>query len=817
MNFFNRIILSFLIFSFAYINSVNACEVERLNKRGNEVLGTPYNFKSYQSFAELNKYKKNSSHSLQDDITGYDKCSVWEVFSLRDQNKIYRKPTLIESDLVEVSKCSFKEKLFVVDIKGNWLKIKKSKKSEAIGWMHAEDLIFCSYAPVNEFGSTKKAIVIKSITNLLDMSDSERVAAIKADKYYADENLKIPTGQTLNKFEFLFILKEDLKDGNFLVSSSDKIIDGKEIKGWVNPAQIQLWDNRICYELNSSNRAYRAYGDTSLPIFTEPGALRVFKQKWKFPTYGILKKVKLKGRRDYAEVMRMPIVPKDGESSSISRIATFAGLVKSGGGTTVGDDDIEDAYYTIQKELGLWRAKKKNLNIVLLVDGTASMRSYKQKISSIVRYINEAEGNSLNIKIGMVVYRAKQEDVLRPIEKFPLVTPPYRSIINGINSLIFDSSEQEYAENVFKGLTQAINMFENDSSTNVIAHVGDCGNYHFNEIEEKMNTISKSFYEKKINYVGIQTQNFPSRNRAYRHFILQIKNIINGSLPFYVANVYKTTGSELDVVDNVNNEKITWSGKPSALYPVVTSFSYKDGYNELGANDFYEALKEGINTTIVEADKYINNLEDLLELYDRPDTIKPGEEFDEDFYDLLISQGFSRKALDLLLAESEICGEGYIQNTYYGINEPFLKKVVYMSLTWKEQVLDPAFDKFDKINPVGHELKDELYQAFIELAKAFYGEKEPIINIEGKTVRKIWTTALGINFYGDENIAQKTIAQLKDGISESEARAFATDLQYQINTKWKGSSFTNDKTLFYKFDQPFLWVPIEYFPFSEPY
>lgn len=814
MNFFNRIILSFLIFSFAYINSVNACEVERLNKRGNEVLGTPYNFKSFQSFAELNKYKKNSSHYLQDDIIGYDKCSVWEVFSLRDLNKIYRKPTLIESDLVEVSKCSFKEKLFVVDIKGNWLKIKKSKKSEAIGWMHAEDLILSSFAPVNEFGSTKKAIVIKSITNLLDMDAIARIAAIKADKYYADEKLKTPTGQTLNKFEILFILKEDLKEGNFLVSSSDKIIDGKEIKGWVNPAQIQPWDNRICYELNSSKRAYRAYRDTSLPIFTEIGALRYFKNNdWKLPTYGILKKSKLKGKRNYATVMRMPIVPKDGENSNFTRVATFAGLVKGDG--QIGSD-VEDAYYTVQRELGLWRAKKRNLNLVLLVDGTASMKSYKQKISSVVRYINEARDNSLNIKIGMVVYRAKQEDVLRPIEKFPLVTSPYRSIINGINSLVFDSSEQEYAENVFKGLTQAINLFQNDSSTNVIAHVGDCGNYHFNEIEEKMNTISSSFYEKKINYVGIQTQNFPSTDRAYRHFIMQIRNIINGSLPYYVDNVYKTTGSELEVKGYNNNEKISWSGNPSALYPVVTSFSYKDGYNELGVNDFYEALKDGINTTIVETDEYIDNLEKLLELYDNPGDSGP-EKFDKDFTKLLISQGFSQKALDLLLAESEICGEGYIQNTYYGINEPFLKKVVYMSLTWKEQVLDPAFDKFDSINPVGHKLKDELYQAFLELAKAFYGEKEPIINIEGKTVRKIWTTALGINFYGDENIAQKTIAQLKDGISESEARSFATDLQYQINTKWKGSKFTDDKTLFYKFDQPFLWVPIEYFPFSEPY
>ena len=107
-----------------------------------------------------------------------------------------------------------------------------------------------------------------------------------------------------------------------------------------------------------------------------------------------------------------------------------------------------------------------------------------------------------------------------------------------------------------------------------------------------------------------------------------------------------------------------------------------------------------------------------------------------------------------------------------------------------------------------------------QLAKAFYGKDEPANVIESMTIGSIWNDAIGIKFVGDYRISAMTIAEIEseNSLSESDVRYFATQLKNQILDKWSNLEY-DPYTLFEKGigsnKTEFLWVPIEYFPFSE--
>ena len=228
----------------------------------------------------------------------------------------------------------------------------------------------------------------------------------------------------------------------------------------------------------------------------------------------------------------------------------------------------------------------------------------------------------------------------------------------------------------------------------------------------------------------------------------------------------------------------------------------------------------GLKTALEKTEKYIKLLEFLLAKYSGKAGKDEYTKFDEQMINYLKSQGVKQKSIDLLTSKGEICGEGYIQAKYYDVDIEFLKKVVYMSVNWKEEVLDPAFDNFSDLDVTDLKLRTYLKDAFVQLAKAFYSKDEPANVIESMTIGSIWNDAIGIKFVGDYRISAMTIAEIEseNSLSESDVRYFATQLKNQILDKWSNLEY-DPYTLFEKGigsnKTEFLWVPIEYFPFSE--
>lgn len=237
MNFSIRIATFSLILLFS--NQLLAqCDVKRYSKGKNKLLGVPSIFNTYVKANSLNKYTENGSSVLSSEVANdFHECRPWVVYSIRKNNKILKEATNNSSDEKVVYKASFNEKFYVEELLGNWLKIKKAKNEPAIGWIHAEDLIINVFAPLNYKGSTNKAIVIKSVSSLFRMTEEQRVAALRKEKYYLDDELKFASNQSPNKFEILFIYKKVGR--NVLLASSDQLKGQQYLKGWVDESQIQ--------------------------------------------------------------------------------------------------------------------------------------------------------------------------------------------------------------------------------------------------------------------------------------------------------------------------------------------------------------------------------------------------------------------------------------------------------------------------------------------------------------------------------------------------------------------------------------------------
>ena len=161
---------------------------------------------------------------------------------------------------------------------------------------------------------------------------------------------------------------------------------------------------------------------------------------------------------------------------------------------------LKKKYFETLRQVQSMQKKISNVKLIILIDGSGSMARYKNKIKDIVKHLDiqgqkDEKGKRLtNIRIGLVVYRGINETgKFKSIESYPFVASPFNAIKSSISKLEFGSNESDYSENVFGGFDQALKMFDNNS-TNILLHVGDCGNY-LNDIDaliDRMDDIGKS-------------------------------------------------------------------------------------------------------------------------------------------------------------------------------------------------------------------------------------------------------------------------------------------------------------------------------------
>ena len=210
-----------------------------------------------------------------EDLPITKKADKWTVFSDRSKNKLYNSYQG-NSNRVELD---FRDELYVLDIRNNWLKVvtKDKVEEEKEGWIKAENLILSRYS-LNTEEKNGVSVPMKRIilTNLDDMSryGINPEDAIEMRNFYSQ-----PVAGTQKEFEgvaksfMIYFVLKSYKE-SYLLATTDVLggvagDNNAKIVGWVSGANVRDWDNRIALEPTRTKDAIDQYGSQKLKGYTD--------------------------------------------------------------------------------------------------------------------------------------------------------------------------------------------------------------------------------------------------------------------------------------------------------------------------------------------------------------------------------------------------------------------------------------------------------------------------------------------------------------------------------------------------------------------
>lgn len=415
----------------------------------------------------------------QDSKLEKDKKTYWDVYSDRENNKVYGEPRL--NSLPSSIKLRLGEKLRIAKIENGFALVYQEKKGhltwplisdEAIfmGWVPMDNLLLWNHCPTDDKGIYKKALIVFNMDAMNRDTENE-------GKLYKNPDNKIgeyvETGMT-----FYYIMKKR-SDGRVLLAREANIerMVGDPLLGWVDYETYIPWNQRSCIEPNwKVNIVENKLKGASVSIMDRGSSILSFgfgnrtyknhseRDKYRIPT----------------TVLRYPIL----EISDDSIKCTAFGLTR-------GEVALEDAAENIdetRKEEEKHLEKMSHLNLIIVIDGTQSMKPYFAAVKEAIKNGCESLGlnseqNKYQAKVGLVIYR-DYTDGNAVTEFLPIsdVNDPLlmeyldKGGDYGVQSAKADRTREEA---LYKGLEVALDNikmgYEKDES-NLMLVVGDCGN-----------------------------------------------------------------------------------------------------------------------------------------------------------------------------------------------------------------------------------------------------------------------------------------------------------------------------------------------------
>ena len=313
---------------------------------------------------------------------------AWIVYSDREDNPTYVDSKEIDGE--EKKYIDFMEAFFVKKVKGNMLnivKVKSKKKYDDYGWINANNLILSKYSILSNKGAPAKRMILTSASDL-DITDTKDVLkGLKDKNYFYSPNLenRYKSSKVAAKFEILFVVKS--ANNGVLLSKTDKIMNPKQdVYGWIDKVKTTQWNHRVCMEPKSGRRVKdrfcleknsdgKCIKYEKISVFLEPYQLeRYFANSQNVKRSWVLHNIPLSVKRMNANRMRYPVMPwqdKGYNKQKIAVIAEFGDNVN----TSMGDDNLTQESI-LQRRLDSISQLQENVNVMIVMDGTSSMKSY---------------------------------------------------------------------------------------------------------------------------------------------------------------------------------------------------------------------------------------------------------------------------------------------------------------------------------------------------------------------------------------------------------------------------------------------------------
>ncbi len=811
------------------------------------VLPLPEVFSSYSSESFIKSINQDKKI-----IADYLKSSderAWVVFSDRDDNKTFYEPYSNSQKGI----INFMEEYYVSEVDGSWLHlvtlktkgISGHKIDKEIGWVHAKHLILSRFPVLNKKGAPMKSMILITASDLPKNFDLNKNKGLFDDKRYYKNPTRLNgsfieeyKGKKANKMKILFVVKRETKSSAVLLASSDKIENTSAVYGWYEFRGTTSWDTRVCLEPISGkkiDRYFKKDANGNYPsnyVFARLGDFERYKSNsQEINKESVLREIQIKKSRMPGMQMRYPIMPWEANGPVENKIAVIAQLGQL--------EEIKDPNNT--KDCNTWeciKAKKSqeldsiktlqnNVNVLIVLDATASMRPYGPAVAkAITQIINERQlTGKQDIKWGLAVYR----DYADGEQLFQMIQPLTDEVKNVTTQLkkgkiVYDSKDAGHSESHYYGMIQAIKNagFKNGES-NIVILVGDAGNHQKDRDNLTASSVVKLLSEKNINLISFQT-NFltgSSNGLIYSKFNRDSKYYIKETAKNFIKKLKYGEGLSASIkrypAKNSYSYELNFLGFESEkTKPSFGFFNHAIEGENMKVNQFKTMLVENFLIYMKRLDKKSKDLDDFIENQGfEKDEGETQNEFDTETRDLCKLYGFSDDLCKALVNEGDISISGYTLMTVDG--EDAFTQVAYMSETIKEK-LDERLSalKLVSINS-GADTRTQFYETLVSLLLGLIGDQMSG-NFEEElreyTFDKVWDILLNVPFSTDHPFRNKPIKDLlNSNISDVEFEIFLTNFQSQAEAFIEFPRERDLRNSVYKSgSQKFYWIPFNRIP-----
>ena len=838
--------LPFLLF--VNINFVYAQQVKKTKK----AIQRPFRYK--------NPVEKMDISPSSEEPSG----KTWIVFSDRENNKTYTgcddgssvKETLAFLDEFYIAE---EKEVIVRGKKEQWVKLMKDKEHGVLinqifsdnaknyGWIKKDHLLLWSSCLVTNIISNinRKAMLLNS-PDVLKGKETEH----KKVFFYKDPDLNFKTNTHRNLYEIFFVYK--LTGKSALIGKKGFYSETEEqaketILGWVSKDRLSFWNHRVAIEPNHTPDAVaerKQKGIKAQIVNSIPDAVNL--KKGGKSVKAIWNKDS-EEKRNIGKWIRFPVLECDEcQGQEVIRVGTMGEISTKMGEKWIKGKLSPESSATIQSKVNEIRRKRRNINVVFVIDGTSSMqRAFpsvrKGLCNSIKQLENEYKNNPNTLRFGVVVYRdCLEKDRVKELKP---ITTDTASIINFLKKIeAKDSLDKDAPEAVYYGLKHAFRSIGmKKDQTNIIILVGDAGNHHRNDksqVDKK--TIINYFVDYGCHLIAIQMRRpKSSSSKTYEEFAPQLCDIIIEANKIKYEKIKEKFGNDYKKEvpkQKYNTDSYFFQLSAPILYENIVR--PKKG-NQFLAKTLQEEIKESILAINEINNKLLNYVSEVFEAgndignIDKTENISKEEEKKKSKEDEEnpqknkyneIVDNYEGMILDLLcdvdsipidqikLALKENFQFYYIGHTptkIDGLEYPLFEYVLFMNRTGLAKMLIDFEKIFKAISADDERLA--MRNAWIGLLKKHIGDKN--INPENLSVEEAGKKVFGLPGTSEfiKNVKIKDITDPAKFLNP-EFQKYKNDIRMKYIYLEKVLNTDNYFWSFYSNDERYYWILQDYLP-----
>jgi hypothetical protein len=476
--------------------------------------------------AAFEKPNENTNIYNSDDKTPLP----WIVFSDRDENYTYTTPggTLV------MKKLKFMEPFYVSEERNGYIKLIKyqagmvqgrkltnKKGSQSYGWISKSKVLLWQSAFINQGTYPTKYMTVINGKNPLLMPD---FYYDKTDSLYVFTSPELDRKKTkLALHNLVYVFKKSDDGKKVLVGSEGQLVAdsaARSIYGWVAADALHNWGNRLYI---SSAKNTTTDGDDSAATAVNQSITIAAP-----PTSGTYFKFDPLVTPDEPLLRSIPVISGNASNTNDKLGVGLAVDVYDKSNNSI--LNVKGGHLKYQDYLNI-RKNIHHINVVFVVDGGSTMRSYFSGLTSTIQSFENifnahAKGNQFNY--AGVVYRNAQDCPVGGINQMNF-NADYRELVKYFDkqaSITNTCGVTIQTQPLFEGIKSALNLFKGHTNeTNLIVLIGSTGSADYNS--EDISNVAEQVANADARLLAIQV--FSDYNPIYNDFVIQTRRIVSQS------------------------------------------------------------------------------------------------------------------------------------------------------------------------------------------------------------------------------------------------------------------------------------------------